>query len=51
MKSNCLLRNHPNRLHIIFVLICSFALTSYTLYIAFQQLSKDSKHPLIKKNN
>lgn len=55
MKPQCTLRNNPNRVQILAVLVCTFLLTGFSLYIAHVELSKESQtnayQKEIKKSN
>lgn len=55
MKPQCTLRKNPNRVQILAVLVCTFLLTGFSLYIAFVELTKESEtnayQKEIKKSN
>lgn len=58
MKPQCTLRNNPNRVQILAVLVCTFLLTGFSLYIAHVELTKETEtnaflqnQKEIKKNN
>lgn len=49
MKPQCTLRNNPNRVQILVVLVFSFLLTGFSLYIAHVDLTKASETKAYQK--
>lgn len=51
MQSPSTLRNHPNKLNIIFGLILSSIFTIATLYVAYLELSKKNQENAFQKTS
>lgn len=51
MKNSCSLKNHPNKVHIIFVLIASIVFSVFAIYAAYATSAKDKKPYAFKKRN